>query len=163
MHQKPKPSFLQTMACCFFLVSSHYLNECWNIVNWTLGNKLQWNFNQNSYIFIQENVFENVVWKMAAILSQPQCVETILHCIFIFNILLFPRVIFPPTLCIAVLKAITVSPTPSPNSPPPGQNGCHFTDNIFRCIFVNEKLCFLIKISLKFIPKGPIDNNPAFV
>ena len=21
---------------------SHYLNQCWNIVNWTLGNKLQW-------------------------------------------------------------------------------------------------------------------------
>ena len=30
---------------------------------------------KNSYIFIQENAFENVVWKMAAILSQPQCVK----------------------------------------------------------------------------------------
>ena len=37
--------------------------------NWTLGNKFQWNLNQNSCIFIQENPFENVVWKMAAILS----------------------------------------------------------------------------------------------
>ena len=27
------------------------------------------------YIFIQENAFENVVWKMAAILSRPQCVN----------------------------------------------------------------------------------------
>ena len=35
--------------------------------NWTLGNKRQWNLNRNSYISIQENVFENVVWKMAAI------------------------------------------------------------------------------------------------
>ena len=25
---------------------------------------LQWNVNQKSYIFIQENAFENVVWKM---------------------------------------------------------------------------------------------------
>ena len=33
----------------------------------TLGNKLQWNFNWNSNIFIQENAFENVIWKMAAI------------------------------------------------------------------------------------------------
>ena len=24
-------------------VPSHYLNQCWNIVNWTLRNKLQWN------------------------------------------------------------------------------------------------------------------------
>ena len=29
-------------------------------------------------------------------------------------------------------------------------------DNIFKCIFLNEKFCILIKISLKFIPKGPI-------
>ena len=30
-------------------------------------NKLQWNFNQNSCISIQENAFENVVCKMVAI------------------------------------------------------------------------------------------------
>ena len=35
--------------------------QCWNIVNWTLRNKHQWNFHQNSHIFIQENVFENIV------------------------------------------------------------------------------------------------------
>ena len=29
--------------------------------------------------------------------------------------------------------------------------------------FMNEKFCILIKISLKFVPKGPIDNNPALV
>ena len=49
------------------------------------------------------------------------------------------------------------------NSSPPGQNGRHFADNIFRCIFVNEKFCILIKISLKFVPRGPIDNNLALV
>ena len=49
------------------------------------------------------------------------------------------------------------------NSSPPGQKGHHFADDIFRCIFVNEKLCVLIKISLKFVPKDPIDNNPALV
>ena len=54
---------------------SHYLNQWWDIVNWTLRNKLQWNFNRNSNIFIQENVFECVVCEMAAILSRPQCVN----------------------------------------------------------------------------------------
>ena len=54
---------------------SHCLNQIWNIVNLTIRNKLQWNVNQNSYIFIQKNVFENVVWKMAAILSRPQYVN----------------------------------------------------------------------------------------
>ena len=43
----------------------------WNIINWAPRNKLQWNFNKNSYIFIQEYPFQNVVWKMAAILSWP--------------------------------------------------------------------------------------------
>ena len=39
------------------------MNQCWNIVNSTHGNKFQWNVNRNSYIFIQENAFENVVCK----------------------------------------------------------------------------------------------------
>ena len=56
---------------------SHYLNQCWNIVNWTIGNKPQWNLKRNSYIFIEENAFENVVWKMASILSRPQCAKTV--------------------------------------------------------------------------------------
>ena len=53
---------------------SHYLNQCWNIVDRTLGNKLQWNFNRNSNIFIQENAFENVC-EMASNLSRPQGVK----------------------------------------------------------------------------------------
>ena len=44
------------------------------------------------------------------------------------------------------------------NSFPLGQNGRHFANDIFRCIFVNEKFCILIKLSMKF-PKGQIDNK----
>ena len=43
------------------------------------------------------------------------------------------------------------------------QNGRHFADDIFKCIFMNEKFCIFIRISLKFVPKGPIDNRPALV
>ena len=60
-----------------YLVESHYLNQCWDIVNWTIRNKFQWNFIRNSFIFIQENAFENVVCKTAAILSRPQCVKLV--------------------------------------------------------------------------------------
>ena len=49
------------------------------------------------------------------------------------------------------------------NSSPPGQNGRHFADDIFRSIFMNEKFSILNKISLKFVPHGPTDNNPALV
>ena len=62
--------------------ASHYLNQCWNTVNWTPRNKLQWNVNRNSCIFIHKNPFEKVVWKWAAILSRPQCVNKVLWCTF---------------------------------------------------------------------------------
>ena len=45
----------------------------------------------------------------------------------------------------------------------PRQNGRHFVDDIFRCIFFNENVWFPIQISLKFVPKGPINNIPALV
>ena len=33
---------------------SHYLNQCWIIVDWALRKKVQWKNNQNSFIFIKE-------------------------------------------------------------------------------------------------------------
>ena len=46
------------------------LNQWLLIVNWTLRNKLQWNSNQNTKLFIYENAFENGVCEMAAILRE---------------------------------------------------------------------------------------------
>ena len=61
------------------------------------------------------------------------------------------------------------------------QNGLHINDNIlthrgrdkmaainlpddiFKCIFLNENIWISIKISLKFVPKSPINNIPALV
>ena len=51
-----------------------YLNQYWNIVNFNIKNKLQWNLQQNSYIFIKENAFENVVCRMVVILFRSQCI-----------------------------------------------------------------------------------------
>ena len=66
--------FRQWLVVCS--APKNYPNQCWIIVNWTLENKLQWNLNRYLWIFIQENSFENVVWKMAAIFCRPQCVNT---------------------------------------------------------------------------------------
>ena len=41
-------------------------------------------------------------------------------------------------------------------------NGRHFAD-IFKCIFFSENVWIPIKISLKCVPKGQIDNIPAMV
>ena len=38
-----------------------------------------------------------------------------------------------------------------------------FTDDIFKCIFMCEKFGISIQISLKFVPKVPIDNKSALV
>ena len=37
------------MACCR-TAPSHYLNQCWIIVNWTVWSKIQSNFNRNSSV-----------------------------------------------------------------------------------------------------------------
>ena len=41
------------------------------------------------------------------------------------------------------------------------QNGHHFADDILKCIFSNENIQILMKISLKFVPEG--HNVPALV
>ena len=45
----------------------------------------------------------------------------------------------------------------------PRQNGRHFADAILKCIFLNENVWIPIEISLKFVPKGPIDKFAALV
>ena len=45
----------------------------------------------------------------------------------------------------------------------PGQNGRHFAADISKCIFMNEMFCIWIRISMKFVPKRPIDNKSALV
>ena len=45
----------------------------------------------------------------------------------------------------------------------PRQNGRRFADDTFKRIFLNENVWISITISLKFVPKGPINNIPALV
>ena len=45
----------------------------------------------------------------------------------------------------------------------PRQNGRHFADDIFKCIFLNENAWISLMISLKFVPKVQINNIPALV
>ena len=45
----------------------------------------------------------------------------------------------------------------------PKQNGRHFTDNIFKWMFLNENVSISIKNSLRFVSKGPINNIPLLL
>ena len=56
--------------------------------------------------------------------------------------------------CIIFLKCNTLRPR---------QNGRHFADDTFKPIFMNENGIISINISLKFVPKGLINNIPALV
>ena len=49
------------------------------------------------------------------------------------------------------------------NSAPLDKMATILADNVFKCILYNWKFWILNKVSLKFVPKGPIDNNPALV
>ena len=45
----------------------------------------------------------------------------------------------------------------------PIQNGRHFADDIFKCIFLNENTSISISVSLTFVPEGRINNISALV
>ena len=61
----------------------------------------------------------------------------------------------------ALMQKLTIF-TPI-NTLRPRQNGRHFADDIFKCIFLNKNVWIPIKISMKFVPKGPINSIPALV
>ena len=60
-------------------VQSHYLNQWWPIVNYTLRNIFHWNIISISQSFVLESAFEYFVCEMTAILSQPQYVDQNWH------------------------------------------------------------------------------------
>ena len=45
----------------------------------------------------------------------------------------------------------------------PRQNDRHFPDDIFKRIFLYENVYIMIKISLTFVPKCPVNNIPSLV
>ena len=61
------PQYAYIMVACS--APSHYLKQCWFILNWTPGNNFQWNSNRNFIIFIQEIHPKLSPAKMSAILS----------------------------------------------------------------------------------------------
>ena len=66
-------ALLQIMACR--LCGAKPLPKS-ALVNWTHRNKPQWNFNQNTKLFIHKNAFENIACEMAAILSRGRWVNS---------------------------------------------------------------------------------------
>ena len=117
---------------------SHYLNQCWNIVR----NKLQWNLDRNSYIFIQENASGNIVCEKAAILSRGRWVKPIPLC----------RSWLTAAMILSLEAINVVDYCVCKNWPfytlRPRQNSRHLADDIFKSVFFFENYFILISISL---------------
>ena len=123
----------------------HYLNQCWNVVDWTLRHRLQWNLNRNSHIFFLENASENIVRKILAILLNRNVINS------------WPLQSIPYSLFFINCSRHFL------NTVRQKQNGRHFGDDIFKCIFLAENVWISIDtcISLKFICKCQINNISA--
>ena len=116
---------------------------------------------------------------MAAILSRSQCINPLATWAVLFQLSLLSwclilLVIRPKywLLITCLPAALALSSTwPSTviasitkvNTLRPRQNGRHFPDDIFKCIFFNENLWISLKISLQFVPKVRNNNVPALV
>ena len=66
--------YLHHIKCWKMMINSLRPRDIYASVYYSSLVQLQEYINQNSYIFVQENPFQNVIWKMS-ILSQPQCVK----------------------------------------------------------------------------------------
>ena len=69
-------ALVQIMACHLFGATPSSIHQCWVIAIWALRNKLQWNYNQNKKLFIDENTSENIVCEPVAILSMGRWVKS---------------------------------------------------------------------------------------
>ena len=116
-------------------VTSHYLNQWW-LIYWRIyaslglnGSSVFWSHHQHQYPYHTEDDFCSFDTPKGHTRQ-----------------LLLPESSLRLTrLCIA-------------NSSSPAQNGRPFASAIFKHIFMSEKFCILIRISLKFVHNGPIDN-----
>ena len=73
------------------------------------------------------------------------------------------QVLTQPALSKCDLLTFSNGTTLNINTLRPRQNGSHFPDDIFECIFLNEDTWISNEISLKYVPWGLIDNMSALV
>ena len=58
------------MACRLSYSAQAIIQTSAVMVNWTLRNKIQWNFDQNTRNFIYKNASQNIICEMAAFFVQ---------------------------------------------------------------------------------------------
>ena len=85
-----------------YFAPSHYLNECWVIVNWTPRNKPRWNFIQNKKLYIHENVSKSITCEIMAICPARDEFTLKHNWVYFFKVILFLR--FSTTIVIFLVR-----------------------------------------------------------
>ena len=120
--------------------------------------QIEENFNEIATILCRQNAFENIVCKMATIFTRLQCVKysQILSTTPVITIMWDNsyHMVYSWALMFSWTRLITSTLRRR-------QDGRRFPDDIFKCIFLNENDKIPIQISIKFVPRSPIDNKPA--
>ena len=155
------------------LVTSHYLSQCW------LGSMLPYGVTRPQWLkawypilsslkplepasyTLETNLIISTTWPSPRRPSADTVLTEYIKMIFSKYRLLLINISYS-TLLFRDLSDISWN-IMALNTLRPRQNGCHFPDNIFKCIFLNENVWILLKISLMFLPKVRIDNIPALV
>ena len=107
---------------------------------------------KNTKLFIHKNASEHIVCEMAAILSRGDELSKG-----------GTNGDYSSRFYKIINDIINSSPRMLTHLPLDKMTAISFANDILRYIFANEKFCILIKISLKFVPESPINNNPALV
>ena len=76
---RPTDAYIQIVICSDNGLSpDRHQAIIWTIAGtlliWTFGTNFSKTLSESHIFFIEENVFENIAWLMAAVLSRPQCV-----------------------------------------------------------------------------------------
>ena len=114
-------------------------------------NELQWTFNLNSTILIGENGHTIVIANEWSFWSRGWVNISFTLDKQLFGLSRMFPLYQKYQLCILL------------NTLRPRQHGHHFADDTFKRIFLNENVIISIKMSLKFVPKGLINNIPALI
>ena len=167
------PWLIEAECCIYVLVNRpifgsnnglspvSYQAVVWTNVGLFLFGPFRTNFNKNTTtIFIQENKLVNDIWKMVVILSLSSICSMPRNAdVFVFMSTWHHKLCannpFNTHLAWWHGKEFNILR--------PRQNGRHFPDDTFKWIFLNENVWISLNISLKFVPRGSINNIPTLV
>ena len=111
------------------------------------------------YIVVLDRILTALDW---IIFITVLCFYFLFRFVFYYNGFLFISIFIMWSTPVTDYRSVVMN-MESINTVRPRQDGRHFADDIFICIFFNEYVWILLMISRRFVPKVHINNIPAQV